>query len=210
MKNFLAHFISIILIPLLVPTYLFIIIFIFFPHLSSITTLNKELLSIVSILVSTTLFTFIFVFILFKLGKISSLSLNDKKDRPLPQLFACINYAAVSLILIYLFGIHDALTLSVIAATISLIAISIITPFWKISAHTSGISGIFSVVTILYFKNPSEITLLLSVVVFCLSIAICFARYYLKVHTILQIFFGYLLGFGSGFFIFYFTNIAVY
>jgi hypothetical protein len=210
MKKVLSHVISIILIPLFAPTYLFCIIFYYFPQLSSIVAPIDRLIAIMSILLLTTLPPFVFVFILFKLKKISSLTLEGKKERQLPQLFSCFNYLAVSSLMIYKFGINDALTLSVIAVAISLIAITIITRYWKISTHTSGISGLFAITAVLYFKFPCDKFIIPLFIIFCSMIFLSFARLCLKVHTPMQVLFGCLLGGGIGFLLFFFTNIAVY
>src|ERR1035437_1598265 len=101
MKKFSANFISIMLIPLFAPTYLFCIILHYFPQLTAIVNLNDKLEAIAFIFAATTILPFVFVFILFKLKKISTLTLDDKKDRAVPQLFSCINYLLVSLLLLY-------------------------------------------------------------------------------------------------------------
>ena len=209
MRNFIANCISIILIPFFAPTYLFCIILFYFPNLTSIATLNFKLEAIAYIFISTTLLPLIFIFLLFKLKKIKTLTLDDKKDRTLPQLFSCLNYLLVSLFLIYKLGINDALTLCIFASTISLISITIITYFWKISAHTSGISGILAIVMVLYFKYNSNSFLFPCIIIGCLTFAVCMARLHLKVHTPLQIIYGCLLGSSIGFLLFFFSNIPL-
>ncbi len=204
MKKFSANFISIILIPLFAPTYLFGIILYYFPNLTSIVNLSDKLEAIAYIFGATTILPFVFVFILFRLKKISTLTLDDKKDRTIPQLFSCINYTVVSLSMVYKLGINDALTLSMIAVTISLIAITITTRYWKISTHTSGIAGIFAIATVLYLKYPSDAFFIPYLILLSLTVFVCIARLHLKVHTLAQILCGCLLGGSFGFLLFYF------
>ena len=209
MNKFLANFVSILLIPLFAPTYLFCIILFYFPHLTFTMPLDERFKLIAYIFSATTLIPFVFVFILFKLKKISSLSLNDKRDRPIPQLFSFFNYLFVTIFMIDKIGINDALTLAMISVTTSLIIITITTHYWKISAHSSGVSGILAIVSVLFFKYQSENFLIPYIILLILTVSVCLARLYLKVHTLLQVLIGCVLGGTIGTLIFYFSNITI-
>ncbi len=203
MKNFFAHLISIILIPLLVPVYLFYILLFFFPGLTPIFSFHDKVGAVVGIFIATSLLPFVLVWVLFKKGLISSLTLDNKKDRVIPQLFSCFNYFIISVLLFYYSG-NNGLTLSMIASTLSLIVLTIITPYWKISAHASGALGIFSIATVLYLKYPNDLfTIPYSIILF-MTIAVCMARLHLKVHTPMQILAGCFLGGTIGSLLFYF------
>jgi membrane-associated phospholipid phosphatase len=204
MKHFLAHLISIILIPLLAPTYLFYIILFYFPQLSSITGLNDKILAVILIAATTTLMPFIVVFILFKLKKIRTLTLDNKEDRVIPQIFSCFIYILVTAFLGYRFGLTNALTLSMVAVTLSVIALTIITPYWKISTHATGAWGLVAIVFVLYQKYPESHFLIPCLVTLFLTISVCFARLYLKVHTPLQVIAGTAMGCVIGYSLFQF------
>lgn len=207
-KFFSAHVLSVMLIPLLSPTYLFFIILFFFPQLSNIIETKDKLLSILCIFAATCLPPFILVFFLYKRKIISTLTLDDKKDRFYPQVFACVNYVFISGYLIYKLGATSALTLSMIAATISVILIFIVTAFWKISTHTSGATGLLSISSVLIFKFPSHAFILPYFSLLILTIFLCLARVYLKVHTPKQVIAGCILGSIVGLAIFLVTHIT--
>ncbi len=203
-KNyFFAHFISILLIPLFAPAYLFAIILFYFPELTPITEINQKVMSILYIFIATTLPPFLLIFVLYKMKKISNMNLHEKKDRVIPQVFSCFNYMLITLFLIYKFGYSNPLTLSMVSITISIIVISIVTHFWKISAHTSGAAGIFTIASVLYIHHPYTHFFFPYITLLLLTVAVCIARIQLKVHTISQVLAGCLLGSLIGFCCFY-------
>src|ERR1041385_7431290 len=128
MKRIAAHIISIVLIPLLSPTYLFWIILFYFPQLNHITNTADKVLAICYIFAATSLLPFILVFILYKRKIIRTLTLDNKEDRVVPQIFSCFIYLFISLFLTYKEGVANALSLCMIAVTISLIMLTVITP----------------------------------------------------------------------------------
>jgi membrane-associated phospholipid phosphatase len=204
MKRIAAHTISIILIPLIAPLYLFWIILFFFPQLTRISNTPDKLLAIFYIFLATTLLPFIVVFILYKQKKIKSLALNDQQDRILPQRYSCLIYILICLFLVYTEGATNALSLGMIAVSLSIICLTIITPFWKISAHACGAWGLFAIVYDLYSRYPMPDFQVIYYIFLFLTISVCIARLYLKVHTPMQVLAGSLMGAFIGFSIFHF------
>jgi membrane-associated phospholipid phosphatase len=203
MKRFAAHFISIVIIPLLAPTYLFTIIFLYFPQLAPNFTSKEQILATLYIFAATSLLPFILVFILYKRKVISTWTLDHRKDRIIPQLFSCMNYLFICIFMIYRFGIGNALSLSMLATTVSVIVISIITPYWKISTHAAGAWGMFACITVLYLKFPNPAFTVPYIIIGLSTVAVCFARLYLRVHTLMQVIAGSALGNLVGFSVFY-------
>jgi membrane-associated phospholipid phosphatase len=204
MKRIAAHIISIILIPLLAPAYLFGIILFYFPHLTTVTTICDKLLAIAYIAAATTLLPFIVVFILYKKKVIKTLTLDNKEDRVIPQAFSCFIYVLVSLFLVYKEGATNALTLSMIAVAISVIGLTLITPFWKISTHACGAWGMFAILYDLNSRFPVQSFQILYYVILFLTVSVCAARLYLKVHTPMQVLAGSIMGITIGFSLFHF------
>lgn len=203
MKRIAAHIVSIILIPLLAPSYLFGIILFYFPHLTSITNTADKLLSILYIFIATTLLPFIVVFILYKRKVIRTLTLDNKEDRVIPQAFSCVIYTLVCLFLVYQEGAANALTLSMIAVAISVIGLTLITPFWKISTHACGSWGLFAILYDLNSRFPTPSFQPLYYIILFLTVSVCIARLYLKVHTPMQVLAGSIMGVLIGFSLFH-------
>jgi hypothetical protein len=161
---------------------------------------------ITGVLLFTILLPFVFLFIIFKLKIISTLDLSKREDRIYPQLFSGFCYLLFTVILIYKLGTTNIFSLVMIANTLSLFAITVITTFWKISTHTSGAMGFFTIILILYFKYPSTGFFTPMIVITMLTFAVCFARLYLKAHTFTQVIAGCLLGISIGTGVFYFFS----
>jgi len=210
MKKFAANLISVILIPLLAPVYLFSIEIFYFSGLIPDFVLQNKFLSIVLIFSATTILPFIFVFILYKLKNISSLTLEKREDRFFPQLFSSFVYIVISFTLIFLLGIRNTLSLSMISVTVSLILITFLTSYWKISTHSSGAMGMLTIISILFYKYPSSQFLVPYLIILFLMIYVCYARYYLRVHTLNQVLAGCLLGLTIGITLFLFTTLNTY
>jgi membrane-associated phospholipid phosphatase len=193
-KLILAHTISFIYIPFLAPTYLFILIFYYFPSLAPAFGNVQKVTAIVSILAATTILPLALVYVLFKYNKIESMLLENKRDRLIPQVFSCFLYAVITLFLIIRFGHTNVLSLVMLANTVSLILISLITPYWKISTHACSAFGTFSIVACLYFRYPSVAFQIPCLYILIITLLVCISRLYLRVHTPLQIILGSLLG----------------
>ena len=204
MKNLASNFVSAILIPMLIPTYLIIIVLFFFPQLTNVVLLTEIIKISFFVFLLTAVAPLLFVFILFKRGNISSLYLKDRKDRILPQIFTLVMYFVVTMIISKIYGYSNIMTIILGTNAIALVIHTIITHYWKISAHTSSAVGLFVIMSVLLFKEPSTTYLVLYTVVCILTIAVFFARIYLKAHTAKQVIFGGLLGFLSGLLFIYF------
>ncbi len=202
MKRFLANFLSVVLIPLLAPTYLYAIILFFFPQATNIVSVGDKLLAILYIALTTTLLPFIVVFILYKKKIISSLTLHAQKDRTIPQIFSCVIYLGICLFLVNKEGVHNALSLAMIAVTVSVIFLTMITPFWKISTHACGAWGLFAILYVLQTRFYEVNFVIPYYIILASVIGVCFARLYLKVHTPLQVLAGSILGTAIGFSLF--------
>jgi membrane-associated phospholipid phosphatase len=204
--NYFANFVSVLLIPLLVPTYLSGIVICYFPSLVRISHQNEKWMPIFGIFIFTVLLPFILVYSLFKMGKISSLSLVERKDRYVPQFFSCFTYFFITACFIYMFGPDNILSLGMIANSISVLIITVITRYWKISTHASGSIGLLVIVSIIFLKHPSPYFSVPYVILSVLCVSVCFARIYLKAHTVMQVIGGSVLGTALGISVFYFLK----
>ena len=147
---------------------------------------------------------FLFVFILYKLKIISALTLDNREVRFLPQTFSSVCYLILTLFFIIKLGGANVLSLVMITNTLSLLIITVITKFWKISTHTSGAMGFMMIAGILFFKYPSQDFVYPFIVISFLSLSVCAARLYLRAHTMNQILAGCFLGIVLSVSVFYF------
>jgi len=198
MKNKLAHIVSIVFIPLLLPTYLFAIILFNLPELAHISSINDKLILLLSLAIVTILLPVTVVFVLYKFRVISSLFLVNREDRKTPQLISLLLYGIFTIFLFLKYGSGNILSVVMAINTVSLLAIAIITNYWKISTHTSGAMGFSAILLVLLIKYFSVGLLVLFLLAATLTIAVFYARLYLKAHTLKQVLLGGLLGTISG------------
>ena len=121
------------------------------------------------------------VLYLYVTGRISDFDMSERPERQ--RVFAAF-------VVIYLVA---AISLSAVHAPVQLVAITwgywgtalltmVITRWWKISTHAFGIAGPFAVMFILFGTQPLPYAIIVPLV--------CWARVYLRSHTLAQVVFG--------------------
>lgn len=191
MKHF-SLFISSIFQPLLMPMYSVALLFVY--------TYFKFVYAqhFASLLVTTALFTFlipgVIIYIMMLFGIITDLSLPKRSDRFAPYAVTILSFT----FLIYYFfkqGLPTWFLMMLGASIIVMILATIITLWWKISAHMFGISSLMGgVMAVCYFvekTNPSYLFMILFVVAGMVGTS----RIILKRHTPGQVYAGFLLGY---------------
>ncbi len=202
--RFLAHLVSAFFIPLLIPTYLFAIIFIFFPQATHIGNPIEEKTLLWTVFIITVVIPALVVLLLYKLQFISSVFLFKREDRIIPQLFTLFFYTLFTLFLIVKYGIHDIFALIMLLNSLSLSITFVITNYWKISTHASGVFGFLTVIAILFYKYPFTHFMPMYLIILFLTVSVLVARLYLKAHTAAQIFAGSALGILMGILLLFF------
>ena len=208
MNTQLARILSATLHPLLMPTILFGIIFYAAPEaIPNLDTLNQgtavDLLGIkISIKLGLVLLIFNFTFllpayliyVLYRFGAIQSLEMQTLKDRRQPYLITTLVYTLICLFFAFRLGQLPELTLILMSITLCIAAVTVISLYWKISAHSVGISGMLGAVMGLLLKLGVmrlfyPMLILMVIAGFLLS-----ARLYLNAHTPNQVMAGFALG----------------
>lgn len=204
MKNLLAQTISVLLIPLLIPSYLVGIVLYYVPQDFISYLFFDKILFLLETIIFSAIIPLLSVYFLYKKNIISSLDLIKREDRKYPQLIALLSYIILYLIYTLQIGFTHLLSLLILANIISLFLIFIISAYWKISTHTSGAIGFITILSLLILKKPDFGYFILFFFIAILSISVFFARLYLKAHTIKQVIGGALLGLISTLWLFLF------
>lgn len=184
-KNKIARIISTIFVP---PTFT-LIIFIFFAL-----KLENDLSKILETILISSLFGFIAPIVLFislkNRGKIIDVDASIKEERTLPFLLATIFYIIGLVLMIYfeLNIITKAFWFCYISNTLFTVLIN---RYWKISAHSMGVSGSLAAI-IFVIGNYSFLFI-------PLLLLIGWSRIKLKCHTLSQVLAGIILAFISTF-----------
>ena len=207
-----AKFFSVLFHPILLPFYVL-------PFYFSIENYQNEIIrqlnsgfiyAIYSImLIIGVLFPLMSIYIMYRTGIISSINLPDRKER-IPVFIIVIIYYVMAYIMyrswnLSYYHIIDPL-LSFLAGGIALAILTfIISLFWKISLHSTSISGVAGgFLAFAWTMTPiinSNMLLLLNVVLLILMGLVSSSRLILKAHQPLEIYAGMILGFSVEYFI---------
>jgi hypothetical protein len=145
-----------------------------------------------------TIFSFTFLLpvlnllILYKLGYVSSLKIENRKERTFPLLMTSLCYFGL-FYMIYDFNIWPAIKLFILGGGLCIFFAAIVTLWWQISAHMIGVGGLIgALLAICYFMQMP----ILTAISLCIIIAggIGFARLKLKAHTPAQVYVGFIFG----------------
>lgn len=144
--------------------------------------------------ITTFLIPTLSLFILKISGSISSLSLNDRKERITPLIYTTIMYGVTA----YLFstkvelGTMISIYLGIAALLIGLTGL--ITLIWKISAHTMGVGGLIGLISGVNRVTSIDHFAYVLAVLFLIAGLVGSARLKLNAHSQAQIYTGFLLG----------------
>ena len=205
-----AQILSIIAHPLLMLTYMLLLLLLVNPYLfgvSSISDLESKKL-ILSVFFTSFLLPAIAIFLMRKLDLISSMDMRDKKDRIGPFIVTGIFYLWVFQNVLRNNDMPTAFVIAVLGTTVGLFLCFLINLFFKISLHASGIGGFIGIVLIsmwLYSYGTFEMWLpfigscsisINLVLILSLLIAglIGTARLGLGAHTSKELYAGFALG----------------
>lgn len=137
-----AHFLSFVFSPLLVPTYGVVI------------ALNTTVLSVLSAgvkwgvpsvtLLITCVMPMLAIGIMWKLGKVKDFGLNNRTERTVPYLVVTTCYLLCG---IYLYKVHAPiwLVMFMCGAVLAAIVSQIVNRWWKISAHMTAMGGLLAI-----------------------------------------------------------------
>lgn len=192
MPRSLATIISVLFHPLLMPSFLFVIIYFYSPFVLSPYDHPNFILIV---FISSFLIPLLSVVMLYKTGAISSFVMNDKSERAIPFAFTAIFYWIISYLFFDQFGTNRAILVIILGISATISAVAIINFFWKISAHSTGIAGIIGMLFTLNLKYPEVHLFHPILLLMVLSGVIMSARLKLQVHDLGEIAAGGILGF---------------
>lgn len=194
----LALGISVVLHPLLQPTLLFSLMFFGVDGLMPISfELKQQLLFLIF------LFTFgvpmLGIYLLYLVGYVRNLQMHDRSDRILPMMLTSGIYLGITWLFQQNMRNGTALIVLMAAITVALLCATVISLFWKISAHAIGGGGMLGSLLALAYLFPQSQLLYPTAAVSLAVGALLTARLHLNAHTPAQIWAGATLGGVVGF-----------
>ncbi|MBP5455814.1 MAG: hypothetical protein J6Y37_04895 [Paludibacteraceae bacterium] len=136
---------------------------------------------------------FVGILLLRLLRVISEIRLRDKRDRLFPYMLTGFSYVFCA-IAFYMLAFPIFVSGIVVGVALALIIDAVVSYFWKISAHLTGVGAVLSGVLITsYCLNLFDFICLASCILICGLVAM--ARLYLYKHTPGQVLAGFFNGF---------------
>ncbi len=188
--NTIAKVISFVLFPLFMPLYGLILLlslnyFSFYP--------KTYVYSYYSILVILTIATPMIIFWLYsKMSVISDIQMREKEDRVMPYATTSLFFLFTALFF-YRMAMPPFVVYIIIGMSIATLINAIVTIWWKISAHMTGIGGLIGGIYIVGIATHTNTSTAIAIAFLCAGL-IASARLQLNKHTPLQL----LAGFANG------------
>jgi len=217
MLKFIAHFISLISHPLLIPTYMLVLLMTINPYLFGMHDISER--TSLDLLLRTFINTFFipaFAIVIMKFqGLISSFQMEKKSERTGPYIISGMFYIWHFRNILDNTQVPLAFSSFILGATIALFLAFLLNVFTKVSAHATGMGGLLAmvIITMLQFSYDSfvvhfsfgslqlNMTIVLIATIMLAGI-VGTARLYLKAHIPSDLYGGYLIGFVSQVFAF--------
>ena len=201
----IAQFISIVFHPTFQATFLIFVLYQFVPELfrpfddSSF----PRLLLFVALL--TCLFPLMLILGLRALGSISSLQMPTRRERLMPFFFISLFYGLAVYFFSQRLAMNDMIVVMLIAVTVLIFLIFLITIKFKISVHSAASWGVFGCLLSLNTQLPESPLLIPVVGSVILAGLVSSSRLYLNAHSPKEVYYGLALGFVVCFGILYFA-----
>lgn len=139
---------------------------------------------------------------------IHSFHLPEKRERLVPFVLVSVFYCMTSGFFYWKLNVDELLIATLGLATFSLMALTAVTYFWKISAHQTALGGWVALVAVLSVKFYSPPMFYYLLVIIVISGLVGTARLYLNAHKPLEVYAGFALGFGINFSVLYSLLVA--
>jgi membrane-associated phospholipid phosphatase len=176
----LARILSTVFNPFLTALALFVIL----AHVGARDTLDFWRLLFLSTFF-TSIGPMLYVFWLYGTDRISDLDMSVRREREM-VFSAFVIFDLCGAAALWIAHAPRLLVAAMLGYFVSTLVVQYITRYWKISTHALGITAPLVALTLLYGRQPLPFLVLIPMV--------CWARIYLKAHTVMQVLAGAALG----------------
>jgi membrane-associated phospholipid phosphatase len=195
--NTLAKGISVIFHPLLLTTYLVLILGYLMPEMLRLQTSQLPLFAMV-VAIITFVLPAVNLLILKFFGNIKSLTMTTRQDRYIPFILISVFYVAATVIFYTMQKVSPNFTKLLMIVSSLVVIATVITFFFKISVHALAVWGVIGILLPLNKLTVGQLVLPTAVVIVIAGF-IMSSRLYLQAHTPREILYGAAVGFGCSF-----------
>lgn len=128
-------------------------------------------------------------------GSISSFKLENRDERVMPFSFVSIFYGMTTYLFVFKIQVNEIIAMLLIATTILVVVLTVITLWFKISIHAAGISGVVGFFLVFGLRFPDSQALYPLLVLLISAGLVMSSRLQLNAHTPKEILAGMLTGF---------------
>lgn len=183
--------ISVILHPLLAPTYGTLVYMWANPHMEAFQGGGLRIKAVVFF--NSFVMPAVAIAMMKALGFIQTFEMKDKQERIIPFIATMIFYIWTFLAVKNALALSFAMVIFFLGTVISLMASFFINLFHKLSIHMVGMGGLLTA-TLMMLTNSERSVLLFVLLFVVLTGLVASARLYLKAHTPVQLYSGFLVG----------------
>lgn len=194
MRRIISLLISVVLQPLVIPSLVFGLALFVVPEATSIPESFKGTLFYL-IALSTLVIPMVTVFGLRLSGTLKSVHMAELKDRAIPFSVTSIYYILTVYFLFQKKEFDPILWQVLSVITLAILVLTVITFFWKMSAHMTGMGGLLAAVLVLGLKFPNFQPLYPLLASLVLTGLVGTVRLYLNAHKPVELYVGLILGF---------------
>ncbi len=195
MQRIFSLIISVVLQPLVIPSLVFGLVLFVVPESTSIPEVFKHRIFYL-VAISTLAIPMVTIFGLRLSGTLKSIHMADLKDRAIPFSVTSIYYVLTVYFLFQKEELDPILWEVLGIITLAIVILTLVTFFWKMSAHMTGMGGLIACVVVLGLKFPTFQPLYPLIGSLALTGLVGTVRLYLEAHRPIEIYVGLLFGFG--------------
>jgi membrane-associated phospholipid phosphatase len=190
-----AQTICILFHPLLMASVLFLLLVVFAPAIIGPTSVEFLQVFLLIIFILTFIIPLISISILKLTGALRSFHMYSREERILPFILITVYYGFSGYLIVKRLPLNDMVEIIFYTITLEILLLTIITFFWKISAHAMAIAGVLGFLCALNLSLPVNELLVPIIFIAFLSGLIMSARLFLNTHNPPQVYIGAFIGF---------------
>jgi membrane-associated phospholipid phosphatase len=188
-----ARVISAVFQPLLLPLYALLIIFNANSFVAVMVPLRAKLLIVSAVALFTLILPGVIIGVFNALGALEDFRMNRRRERVVPLAIILVSYVSCAYMVLAWTKI-DLVFMALMAAVSCIVLALIVTSFWKISLHMTGMGGIYALLFVLGIAEPRDFTWAMALATLVAGL-VAASRLYLGRHTPAQVAAGFVGGF---------------